>query len=94
MSLLSEFHHQPLKLDFEALIAQIPQIQDQKQLRWQDWTRYSYRQKQKMKLGGVVGSWQLSNVPAEWVKLLYLGQWLHCGKNATFGLGRYKITNL
>lgn len=91
ISLLAEFHAQPLHLDFEVLIAQISQIEDEKQLKWQDWTRYSSRQKQKMKLGGVVGTWTFRNLSEELAALLYIGQWLHCGKNATFGLGKYRI---
>ena len=94
ISLLSEFHAQPLNLDFEYLIALLSQVEDSKNLKWQDWTRYSSRQQQKMKLGGVVGKWTLTNIPSEWAKLIYIGQWLHNGKNATFGLGRYQITNL
>jgi hypothetical protein len=27
---------------------------------------------------------------APFAKLLYLGQWLHLGKNTTFGMGRYE----
>lgn len=94
IALLSEFHAQPLDLDFEHLISFIPQIQAQHNFRWQDWTRYSSRQQQKMKFGGVLGEWQFDNVPKEWAELIYIGQWLHCGKNATFGLGKYQITNL
>lgn len=93
-SLLNEFHAEKLSLDFDSLIASIEQIKEHKQLQWLDWTRYSSRQKQKMTLGGVVGQWHLENVPPQWRTLLYLGQWLHCGKNATFGLGKYQITNL
>ena len=69
-------------------------IEDDKYLKWQDWTRYSSRQEQKMKLGGVIGEWHFNNLSPELAKLLYIGQWLHCGKNATFGLGKYQITNL
>lgn len=94
LSLLSEFHHHPLHLDFELLKNQLLKVQAYKQLRWQDWTRYSSRQDQKMKLGGVVGTWEFQNLSEELTALLYIGQWLHCGKNATFGLGKYKITNL
>ena len=57
LSLLSEFHSEPLNLDFGLLKTQIEQIQDDKHLKWQDWTRYSSRQDQKMKLGGVIGEW-------------------------------------
>jgi len=94
IALLSEFHFKPFDLDFESLKNQIAQIEDKKYLKWQDWTRYSSRQDQKMKLGGVVGKWQFKNLSLELSKLLYIGQWLHCGKNATFGLGKYRITNL
>ncbi|MFZ7108771.1 CRISPR system precrRNA processing endoribonuclease RAMP protein Cas6 [Avibacterium volantium] len=94
IALLCEFHYQPLNLDFDSLIASIPQITQSRNLKWLDWARYSSRQQQKMKLGGLVGQWHLHNVPEDWAKLLYLGQWLHNGKNATFGLGKYKITNL
>ncbi|OBX09351.1 CRISPR-associated protein Cas6 [Gallibacterium genomosp. 3] len=94
ISLLMEFHATPINLDFSTLIEQISQIEATHKLYWQDWTRYSSRQKQKMTLGGVMGTWQLKNIPNEWAKLLFIGQWLHNGKNATFGLGHYYITNL
>ncbi|PJG85619.1 CRISPR system precrRNA processing endoribonuclease RAMP protein Cas6 [Conservatibacter flavescens] len=94
IALLHEFHHQPLALDFELLRSQLSNIKDQKILHWQDWTRYSSRQDQRMKLGGVIGKWQLNGISEEWQRLLYIGQWLHTGKNATFGLGKYRITNL
>ncbi|MDP8098771.1 CRISPR system precrRNA processing endoribonuclease RAMP protein Cas6 [Pasteurella atlantica] len=94
ISLLSEFHAQPLELDFVRLQQELTAIDDHKQLKWLDWKRYSSRQNQKMALGGVVGKWTLHNVSEDWLKLLYWGQWLHCGKNATFGLGKYEMTNL
>ncbi|WP_424408546.1 CRISPR system precrRNA processing endoribonuclease RAMP protein Cas6 [Pasteurella sp. PK-2025] len=94
IALLNEFHYQPLPFDFEQLKSELTHIEDSKQLEWRDWTRYSSRQNQRMQLGGVVGKWQLNNVSSQWATLLYIGQWLHCGKNATFGLGQYRITNL
>lgn len=67
---------------------------DRAGLRWRDWTRYSSRQRQEMTLGGVVGRWQLEgNLEAAW-PWLWLGQWLHLGKNATMGLGRYRLEAL
>ncbi|BFU59571.1 MULTISPECIES: CRISPR system precrRNA processing endoribonuclease RAMP protein Cas6 [Rodentibacter] len=89
--LLSEFHDKPISLNFEQLKQGITEIEDHKQLYWQDWTRYSSRQNQKMKLGGLVGNWALNNVPEDWQQLIYMGQWLHVGKNATFGLGKYQL---
>ncbi len=59
---------------------------------WMDWTRYSSRQVREMQLGGVLGSYRLPNAELEplW-PLLYLGQWVHAGKNTSFGLGQYEI---
>ena len=58
-----------MNLDFKLLKTQIEQIQDDKHLKWQDWTRYSSRQDQKMKLGGVIGQWQFKNLSPELAKL-------------------------
>ena len=71
-------------------------LQDQRELRWFDWARYSSRQQQTMTLGGVLGRWTLLG-DAQALERLYpwlrLGQWLHAGKNATMGLGGYKLGN-
>jgi hypothetical protein len=64
---------------------------DRTQLRWKDWTRYSSRQKQEMTLGGVMGRWLLRGELAPLWPWLYLGQWLHLGKNATMGMGAYTL---
>ena len=66
----------------------------QRDLRWHDWTRYSSRQQQEMTLGGVLGQWTLNGSSETLTTLrpwLWLGQWLHAGKNATFGLGGYTL---
>ena len=66
-------------------------VDDRRGLRWRDWTRYSARQRQEMTLGGVVGRWRIrGDVRAAW-PWLWLGQWLHLGKNATMGLGAYRL---
>lgn len=62
----------------------------ERQLQWCDWSRYSTRQKQKMTLGGLVGHWQLQEVPEQLLPFIYLGQWLHVGKECAFGLGKYR----
>ena len=64
-------------------------VTDDRRLIWQDWERYSSRQKQSMKLSGVTGYWLLRQVPAELLPFVYLGQWLHLGKETAFGLGKY-----
>jgi hypothetical protein len=61
-------------------------------LRWHDWTRWSSRQQQHMKLGGLLGHFRVpaDALPDLW-PLLWLGQYLHLGKNTSFGLGAYRV---
>lgn len=93
VSLLMEFHaDHSIELDFSTLASLAPAIPFTHQLRWRDWTRFSSRQQQSMQLGGATGQWQLDQVPTLFHTLLQLGQWLHVGKNATFGLGGYTIS--
>ena len=92
IALIHEFHGAgPLALDFTDLADRAERIGSAKDLRWRDWTRYSSRQNQKMVLGGVVGRWTLTGDLAPFAPFLHLGQWLHVGKEATFGLGGYKL---
>jgi hypothetical protein len=92
VSLLMEFHtDQPLGLNFAALATLAHGVPFTHNLKWRDWTRYSSRQQQKMQLGGATGKWQISQVPPPFHALLQVGQWLHVGKNATFGMGGYAI---
>ena len=60
-------------------------------LRWFDWGRYSQRQQQEMQLGGLLGNVQLQGDLLPFSELLHLGQWLHVGKNASMGLGCYRL---
>lgn len=63
--------------------------------RWQEMERYSSRQKTAMKMGGVMGDFDLAAEQAKDIwPLLWLGQWVHIGKLTTMGLGRYEILPL
>jgi hypothetical protein len=78
--------------DFAALSTQAAAITLQSEdLRWFDWGRYSQRQQQEMQFGGLLGSVQLQGDLAPFAQLLHQGQWLHVGKNASFGLGGYRL---
>ena len=95
-SLVLEFHAaQPQwGQQVPAATAMAEQLTDQRALYWFDWKRYSSRQQQEMTLGGVVGQWQLhgsTEILASVWPWLWLGQWLHIGKNATMGLGGYRL---
>ncbi|MBF0440027.1 MAG: CRISPR system precrRNA processing endoribonuclease RAMP protein Cas6 [Magnetococcales bacterium] len=82
---------QSMVADYAALAQEASKIDAHGRLIWRDWTRHSARQKQAMTLGGVVGYWTLSGPLEPFWNYLYLGQWLHLGKNATFGLGQYQL---
>ncbi len=63
-----------------------------KDLRWDDYARFSNRQKKKVPMGGLVGQCSfVSDLP-------YLEKWLKCaelvhvGKGAAMGLGRIERT--
>lgn len=78
------------KEQIHSLNTMADQVQESgRQLHWRDWERHSSRQHQKMTLGGLMGHWTLQQVPAELLPFIYLGQWLHIGKETAFGLGRY-----
>lgn len=93
ISALAYFHcGESLEFDFKGVIEQAETVQTvQSELRWHDWTRYSSRQNQKMQLGGLVGSVTYAGDLAVFLPFVALGAFLHVGKNATFGLGKYRI---
>ena len=93
ITLLAEFHAgiPDFVKDAHALVRHAEGLTHQPALRWQDWSRYSSRQKQEMTLGGVMGSWTLEGDLAPLYPWLWLGQWLHVGKNATMGMGGYSL---
>lgn len=61
-------------------------------LAWKDWTRYSSRQRTRMQMGGIVGEFTLDLDGLEaWWPLVWLGQWIHVGKQTSMGLGQYRL---
>ncbi len=100
MSLLMEFHAAEPNAQYrwgeaaKAITRLSETLHDTRTLHWHDWTRYSSRQQQEMTLGGVLGRWTLRGSPEVMEHLypwLWLGQWLHVGKNATMGMGGYTL---
>lgn len=95
VSMLAYFHSgQALDLDFKALKAQAAQVPVvASELRFVDQVRRSARQRRVMRLGGLVGEVALDLAAAAPFKnLLALGQWVHVGKGATMGLGRFRLS--
>lgn len=83
---------EPLASDYRRLAEQAKSIQVMdSRLEWRDHMRYSARQERRIPLGGVVGAVVLKGDLAELWPWLWTGQWLHVGKSAVMGLGRYQL---
>ena len=79
--------------DFAALVKQASAVTAYApDTRWMSWGRYSQRQQREMHFSGLVGSIRLEGDLMPFAPLLHLGQWLHLGKKATFGMGAYALT--
>lgn len=89
----TQYWQMPLQVDFARLSRQAA-VPSRHVLKWHDWSRYSNRQQSQMTLGGVIGTWHFKELPLEYSQLLYVGQWLHIGKETVFGLGRYTLENV
>ena len=58
---------------------------------WDDWDRYSSRQKEWMKFGGLLGELRFQGDLQPFMPYLQLGEWCHIGGKNSFGLGKYLI---
>lgn len=92
-ALLFEFHAGLPRLGAGAheLALHAESLTGERNLQWHDWTRYSSRQQREMTLGGLMGAWTLRGDLGPLLPWLWLGQWLHAGKNTTMGMGRYRL---
>ena len=101
VSSLSYFYAgQPWDVDYRGWIEQAKQVDvAEAQISWQNWERYSTRQRQRMNLGGVVGSVTYRSDASNgldmglspFLPLLRLGELIHVGKGAVFGNGQYEV---
>ncbi|MCG5531154.1 CRISPR system precrRNA processing endoribonuclease RAMP protein Cas6 [Halorhodospira halochloris] len=91
-SMLSTLTSQDPVADFPALtkLGQSVSLANA-ELRWFDWHRHSARQRQKIPMGGLLGHFQLTALPEPIWPWVWLGQWLHVGKGAVMGMGRYQL---
>jgi|TARA_Y100000031_G_C8247055_1_gene398623 hypothetical protein len=58
---------------------------------WYDWERYSSRQNSRMKFGGITGEIVYRGNLTPFIPYLLLGEYIHVGKQATFGNGTIKV---
>lgn len=74
------------------LLRQADNIQVQENnIRWDDWSRFSGRQQEWMKFGGLLGSITYQGNLEPFLPYLALGEWTHAGGKTSFGLGKYVI---
>lgn len=93
VGLLSYFHSdQPFEIDFQGLINKAMKIKT-KSVNFQslDWTRYSSRQDQLIKMDGLVGEVTYFGNLTQFIPYLMIGEKIHIGKGTAFGLGKYKM---
>lgn len=93
ISNLSYFHcGEKLNINFKYLIDQSTKIKTEKiDVNWVEWERYSFIQERRMKLGGFIGEVIYKGDLSRFLPFLLLGEYIHVGKGATFGLGLYKL---
>lgn len=78
--------------DFKSLVEDSMRVKTTDcKLRWVDLERRSARQGTTMKLGGFVGYALYEGEITRFLPYLVLGEQIHVGKGATFGLGKYQI---
>lgn len=75
--------------DFQNLLSESKQVcLTNSTLKWEDWRRST---KEKMVFGGLMGDVCYEGDLTPFMDLLQLGEWLHVGKQTSFGLGKYII---
>lgn len=93
LTLLMAFYNPGAPLpDFSPLTVHAQSIDvTAHELQWYDWERYSSRQKEVMKFGGLRGRITFSGGLRPFMPWLRLGGGVNVGQSTTFGLGRYNI---
>ena len=83
---------QRIELPFKELIERAESVRTVEEATgWFDWNRFSMRQKDRMKMGGIVGRATYRGDLSPFLPMLVVGSWLNIGKGTTFGLGSYRL---
>lgn len=94
LSSLYYFHcGEQWETDYRGLIERAKQVRiADADLRWEDWRRYSARQRHWIEMGGLVGSVRYAGAVAEFRSLLMIGSLIHVGKKTVFGDGQFSVS--
>ncbi len=93
IGLLSYFYSdKPFEIDFNALINKAEKVRTlTSSLAYQDLSRYSTRQEQRIPMSGYLGEITYQGNLTEFVPYLKIGEKIHLGKGTVFGMGKYKM---
>ena len=93
ISWLSIVHcNEELEFDYKRFIANTDGVKTkERNIKWYDWERYSSRQDIRMKLGGFMGNITFEGDLEDFLPFIKLGEYIHIGKQTSFGLGKYEI---
>lgn len=80
------FNHGKLEIPSDIDIDGV-QVMD-RNTRWDEKQRMSFRQDARMSIGGLVGTVRLKGVSPQMLGILKLARYLHAGKQTTFGNGK------
>lgn len=96
VSSLSYFHcGERWEIDFRGWVERAKGVEiENTATRWADWERYSGRQEQRVKMGGLVGPVAYGGDVAPFRALLALGSLVHVGKGTVMGNGRFAVKGL
>ncbi len=88
-SLMSAYGKGDPPLDYQGLISDAENIETvNSSLKWSELSRYSYKQKKRMSMGGIAGSIVYRGDIAKYLPLIQFCSRTHLGKQTFFGLGR------
>lgn len=93
ISLLSVFHcEEQLDFDYFNLLNDTDLIKSgEEQFKWFEWGRYSSKQAHRIRTGGFVGNVSFNGALDKFLPFIKLGEYIHIGKQTSFGLGKYEI---
>ncbi len=90
--LLSNFDAGEPALDYSGLVRDAHDVSTlSSSLHWLDGKRYSFRQRQDMQMGGIIGDVVYEGKLFPFLPLLSFCSVVHIGKQTTFGLGRFDM---
>ncbi len=91
-SLMNAYGNGEPALDYPGLVKRAGAVKiADNNLSWYDWQRYSFRQDEKMLMGGMAGAVTYEGDIGEYLPLFNFCEQVHLGKQTTFGLGKVGV---